>query len=83
MSKLWDLGGRTKRKKIAKYVGSPEILLMTLWGITARTSSRDTFLVVIIALVRSLTPLVRFGGVCVVRCLSSPLTSVNLLDKFC
>ena len=68
---------------IAKYVGSSEILLMTLWGITASTSSRNTFVVAIIAPIRCLTPLVPFGGVIVVQCLSSPVNVVNLIDKVC
>ena len=63
-------------------MGSPEILLMTLWVITASTSSRDTFVVAIIAPVRRLTPLVRFG-VLVVWFLSSPVTVINFLDKVC
>ena len=67
--------------RIAEYVGSPEILLMTFSGVTARTSSCDTFVVAIISPVRCFTPLVRFGGILVVQCLSSMVPVVNLLDK--
>ena len=69
--------------RIAEYVGSPEILLMTLRGITAKTLSRKTFVVAIIYHVRSLMPLVFFRGGRVVQCPFSPVTVVNLLDKVC
>ena len=46
---------------IAEYVGSPEIFLMTLWGITSSMSSRETFVVAIIVPVRRLTPFASFG----------------------
>ena len=71
------------QERIAEYVGSPEILLMNLWVINMSTLYRDTFVVAIISPVRRLTPFVCFGGVLVVRCSSSPVNIVSLLDKVC
>ena len=45
--------------RMDKYVGSPEILWMTLWGITVSTSSRETFVVAIMSPVKRLMPFVR------------------------
>ena len=43
---------------MAEYVGSPEILWMILWGITASTSSRETFVVSVMSPVRCIMPFV-------------------------
>ena len=45
--------------RMDKYVGSPEILWMTLWGITASTLFHKTFMVVIISPVKRHMPFVR------------------------
>ena len=65
-----------KHVRMDKYVGSSEILWMTLWGITASTSSRKTFVVAIMSPVKRLMPVVR---------LVEPVSSVLLtfVDLVC
>ena len=45
----------------AEYLGSPEILWMTLWGIPESTLSCETFVVAVIAPVRRLMPFICLG----------------------
>ena len=62
--------------RMAEYVGSPEILWMTFWIITASTLYRETFVVAILAPVKRLMPFVR---------LVEPVSSVlhNFVDIVC